>query len=190
MVTFTCTVARWRSAVGTTCARDAAKGRVGIRVERDARRPDRSRCARCTPRSRRLRLRASSRSAIVTTAPRVSPPPTDGATTSPTSASLRSTVPVNGARMIVLSFVRLRELQRRLGALLPRAVAALTRASAWAARLVGGLRVLLREQRRVARANVAHARFASRASWSRSAVASITLACADATFACACETAA
>ena len=43
------------------------------------------------------------RSAIVTTAPRVSPPPTDGATTSPTSASLRSTVPVNGARMYVFS---------------------------------------------------------------------------------------
>ena len=43
------------------------------------------------------------RSAIVTTAPRVSPPPTDGATTSPISASFRSTVPVNGARMTVFS---------------------------------------------------------------------------------------
>ena len=42
---------------------------------------------------------SDARSAIVTTAPRVSPPPTDGATTSPTSASFRSTVPVNGARM-------------------------------------------------------------------------------------------
>ena len=45
------------------------------------------------------------RSAIVTTAPRVRPPPTEGATTSPTSASLRSTVPVNGARMMVFSLL-------------------------------------------------------------------------------------
>src|SRR5919106_251540 len=42
---------------------------------------------------------------MVTTAPRVRPPPTDGATTSPTSASLRRTVPVNGARMTVFSLL-------------------------------------------------------------------------------------
>ena len=41
---------------------------------------------------------------MVTTAPRVRPPPVaTGATTSPTSASFRSTVPSNGARMEVFS---------------------------------------------------------------------------------------
>ncbi len=44
------------------------------------------------------------RSAMVTMAVRVSPPPADeGATISPTSASLRSTVPSNGARTRVFS---------------------------------------------------------------------------------------
>ena len=115
-------------------ARDPAKARVGIRVERDARRLPfviRPMYASFTSTS----TSSVSRSAIVTTAPRVSPPPTEGATTSPTSASLRSTVPVNGARMIVLSFVASRQLQRRLGALLSRRCRVM-RASAWAARLV------------------------------------------------------
>ena len=71
------------------------------------------------------------RSAIVTTAPRVSPPPTDGATTSPTSASFRSTVPVNGARMYVFSSVGLARsgAPRRPHAI--RASAAPARAAAW-----------------------------------------------------------
>ena len=60
------------------------------------------------------------RSAIVTTAPRVSPPPTDGATTSPTSASLRSTVPVNGARITVFSRLASAKRRRRVRSLDPR----------------------------------------------------------------------
>ena len=73
------------------------------------------------------------RSAMVTTAPRVSPPPTDGATTSPISASFRSTVPLNGARMTVFS--RLACANRRLAsAASSLASAASSRAAACLAR--------------------------------------------------------
>ena len=101
--TLTCTVARWRSAVGTTC-RTRPGTPFGIGVEGDPRRlvvrdPADVRLVHVHLDLERLK------SAMVTTAPRVRPPPTEGATTSPTSASFRSTVPLNGARMYVFSRV-------------------------------------------------------------------------------------
>ena len=73
------------------------------------------------------------RSAIVTTAPRVRPPPTDGATTSPISASFRSTVPEKGARITVFSRLAWAK-RRRASAAWSRASAASARAAAWVAR--------------------------------------------------------
>jgi hypothetical protein len=99
---------------------------------------------------------------------------------------LRSTVPVKGARITVFSLLAWAS-RSAASALRFRATAALYRASAAAARLVavsrscGDIRFALR-------ARISLMRCASRVAWSRSDVASMTLASAAATFACACET--
>ena len=58
IATFTCTVAFWRSAVGTTWRTRPRERGVGVGVERDARRLAVARSARCRPRSRPPRPRA------------------------------------------------------------------------------------------------------------------------------------
>ncbi len=123
------------------------------------------------------------RSAIVTTAPRVKPPPTLGATTSPTSASLRSTVPVNGARMIVFSLLATAR-RTPASATRCRAAAAFTRASACAARL-SPFSSSCGETRFAFCVRTSRRRLVSRTAWSRSACASMSVASDAATFASA-----
>ena len=123
---------------------------------------------------------------MVTTAPRVRPPPTEGATTSPTSASLRSTVPVNGARTSVLS--RLACAKRSpASADSTRAAAARTRASACAAR-ASAPSTSCADTSSEFSARMSRSRRASRWSWSRSASASISCARAVDRLASACAT--
>ena len=187
MVTFTCTVARWRSAVGTTCRtrpRNDVSGYASSVIRAFWSLVTRPIYASFTSTS----TSSVERSAIVTTAPRVSPPPTEGATTSPTSASFRSTVPVKGARITVFSNDACAK-RSAAWADSTRACAASARASAWAA-LAELASASCGDTRSGRWARILVIRSDSRFAWSRSLWASMSWARAVERLARACSAAA